>query len=40
VVVEAGAAAVVTASSKAQGNMVLAVIMDVLLAFPVPCPNG
>jgi len=39
VVVDAGAA--VTASSNTQGNMVLrsAVIIDVLLAFPVPCPN-
>jgi hypothetical protein len=32
--------AVVKASSNTQGNMVFrsAVIIDVLLAFPVPCP--
>jgi hypothetical protein len=40
VVVDAAAEpAVVTPSSNTQGNMVLAVIIDVLLAFPVPCPN-
>jgi hypothetical protein len=38
VVVDAGVVPLKT-SSNTQGNMVLAVIIDVLLAFPVPCPN-